>query len=469
MLFSAAISLACSSDNGKASSADGGPTDGGGGGAGGRTTKRPSRDASVGDAIAPSGGGSAGTGATTGGASGSTSAGGTTARGTGGSGGRSTSSGGAGTTSAGGVANGGTSAGSGGVATGGSSAGSGGAAGGEPRDAGDSGPPSGGVSDSGADAAPPGLPGDHVMCDGGDHGCPEPMAHAAMKPWMLAVDTDHIYFTSSTSNGELDRIPIGGGDVETIEPALQLPTYLAVAGGNVFWVDAFKADGQMYPGRLMQASVTGGQPLQLATTKYTGIASITSDGTNVYYWDNYNQVFAAPVGGGTVQTLFGGIFASNIVDMVRYGSNLYWTNSGTFNSTFTQKIPLTANIDRMSVTLQKAPELIVPGLNFPLFQLTADGAHVFYNDDRFIYRTGAYGGGVKRVVELPPGTTIVDMISDGANLYFTNGRLVYRAPVDGGESEIVSWGWQGLQSLAVDANHLYFCDTAGGFVVQANK
>jgi hypothetical protein len=76
---------------------------------------------------------------------------------------------------------------------------------------------------------------------------------------------------------------------------------------------------------------------------------------------------------------------------------------------------------------------------------------------------------VKRVITLPAGGTIVDMISDGTNLYFTDGRLVYRAPVGGGAPEVISWGWQGIQSLTVDANHLYFCDTTGGFVVQATK
>jgi hypothetical protein len=167
--------------------------------------------------------------------------------------------------------------------------------------------------------------------------------------------------------------------------------------------------------------------------------------------------------------VFSGVYASNIVDMVRYGNDLYWTNNGTWNSTFTQKIPLTANVDRTAVTLQKAPELIVPNLSSPLFQLTADGTHVFYNDNRFIYRTGTYGGSVKRVVALPTGGSVVDMLSDGANLYFTDGRLVYRAPVEGGAPEIISWGWQGVQSLSADANHLYFCDNAGGFVVQANK
>jgi hypothetical protein len=313
------------------------------------------------------------------------------------------------------------------------------------------------------------LSGEHELCDGGDHGCPEPLVVTAATPWMVALDADHVYFTSSTSTGEVDRIPIGGSTVEQVETSLPSPTYLAVASGDIFWVDATKVQGAQYAGRLMQASVTGGQALQLAVTKFTGIASVNSDGTSVYYWDNYNQVFAAPVGGGTVRLVFTGIYNSNVVDMVRYGNDLYWTNNGTWNSTYTQKIAGTANVDRMAVTVQKAPELIVPDLNYPLYQVTADGTYVFYNDNRFIYRTGTYGGDVKRIVELPAGSSILDMISDGTNLYFTDGQVVYRAPAAGGAPEAISWGWHGVQSLAVDANHLYFCDTTGGFVVQADK
>ena len=73
------------------------------------------------------------------------------------------------------------------------------------------------------------------------------------------------------------------------------------------------------------------------------------------------------------------------------------------------------------------------GLDFPLFQLAVDGTYVFYNDDKFIYRTGMYGGNVERFIALPvvAGSPVVDMISDGHALYITDGKLVYRVPVSG--------------------------------------
>jgi hypothetical protein len=252
---------------------------------------------------------------------------------------------------------------------------------------------------------------------------------------------------------------------------LNYPTYLAANGGNVFWVDKEQTPGQQTPGRLMQVPSGGGAAIQLASGGITGIANITTDGTGVYYWDNYNQVIAVTVGGGTPRYVFRGFGNSNTVDLVLFGSDIYYTNNGAWNSGFTAKLPGTANVDRIAVSGQPTPELIVRGLNYPLFQIAVDGTNVFYNDDKFIYRTGMYGGTVERLVALPPSgaSPIADMISDGQHLYLTDGKLVYRLPVSGGTPELISWGWSAVQSLALDADNLYFADTTGGYVVQIPK
>ena len=178
-----------------------------------------------------------------------------------------------------------------------------------------------------------------------------------------------------------------------------------------------------------------------------------------------------PVGGGTVGYVFRGLTNTNVVDLVRYGEDLYYTNNGLWNTNFTAKLPGTANVDRITVSGQPSPEIIVPSLDYPLFQIAVDGTNVFYNNDKFIYRTGMYGGAVKRLVSLPAstGSPVVDMVADGLNLYFTDGKLVYRMPVGGATPEVISWGWQAVQSLAVDADNLYFADTSGGYVVQMPK
>jgi hypothetical protein len=343
----------------------------------------------------------------------------------------------------------------------------------EPGDSGSDGDAST-PSEAAADAAPPGLDTSHASCgDAGVHGCPAPLILSTEpSPWAVAVDADHVYFTSSVSAGAVIRVPIGGGTEETVASDASFPTYLAVAGGNAFWVDKQQPQGQQNPGRLMQSPVIGGAALQLASSgPYTGIASVASDGSRVYYWDNYNQIYVVPVNGGAAGFVFKGIYATNIVDMVQYGPDIYYTNSGTWNTNFTVKLAGTANVDRIAITGQASPERIVSDLDYPLFQVAVDGTYVFYNDDKFIYRTGMYGGKVDRFITLPAGVAspVVDMISDGHMLYITDGKLVYRVAASGGIPEVISWGWGAVQSLALDVDNLYFADTTGGFVVQLPK
>jgi hypothetical protein len=59
---------------------------------------------------------------------------------------------------------------------------------------------------------------------------------------------------------------------------------------------------------------------------------------------------------------------------------------------------------------------------------------------------------------------IVDLVSDGSHLYFADAHNVYRVAVSGGTPDLVSWGWSGIQQLAVNANAVYFTDGVAGVV-----
>lgn len=408
-----------------------------------------------------------GTSASSGGSTGKPGSGGAGSGGKQGTGGSSASTSDAGTGGSVGAGGNGGAGGSGGAGGNGGTAGAGGIEGGVPDASTDGG-------DAGPAPPPPMISSLHEECDGGDHGCPEPSVLATVSsPWAVAIDADHVYWTESVGSGAVKRIPIGGGAQEPLATGLSSPTYITVAGGNVFWVDHATVQGQMYPGRLMQATVTGANAQQIAPANYTGVASINSDGQNVYYWDNFNIVFSVPVGGGAGKTVYGGIYNTNIVDLVLFNGNLYWSNSGVWNNTYTAKYPGTADIDRLAVSGQAEPELIVPSLNYPLYQVAADAAHTFYNDAEFIYRTGAYGGRVIKLVQFPKTVTttgpVTDMASDGTDLYFSDGKVLYSIPTAGGTPTVRSWGWKNIESLAVDANNVYFVDTDGGSVVQISK
>src|SRR5262249_49663114 len=148
-------------------------------------------------------------------------------------------------------------------------------------------------------------------------------------------------------------VPIGGGTKETIATGVLDPTYLTLGINEVFWVDQENPqNSQMSPGRLMQIAKTGGMAQQIASSGFSGVANINSDGKNVYYWVNFNIVYSVPVGGGFGKTVFGGIYDTNIADLVLFEGNLYWTNNGVWNATHTAKNPGTASVDRIAVSGQ---------------------------------------------------------------------------------------------------------------------
>jgi hypothetical protein len=158
-----------------------------------------------------------------------------------------------------------------------------------------------------------------------------------------------------------------------------------------------------------------------------------------------------------------------------FAGQLYWANSGIWNAAYTLKEPGTAGIARVSVSGTPQPSALVTQLDYPQFSIAVDDAHVFWSDQRAIYRTGLLGGSYVTVASLtdPPVSAvlptihvspIVDLVSDGSNLYLADAQKVYRVPVSGGTPEVVSWGWSGIQQLAVNANAVYFTDGVAGVV-----
>src|SRR5688500_17234122 len=60
----------------------------------------------------------------------------------------------------------------------------------------------------------------------------------APQAWGVAVDGDHVYFTSMTEGGMVARVPKAGGAPETIALAQAEPARLAVFEGRVYWTNA---------------------------------------------------------------------------------------------------------------------------------------------------------------------------------------------------------------------------------------
>jgi hypothetical protein len=412
-----------------------------------------------------------------GGASGAESTGGTSGASGGVSNGGSSGASAGGTSGAGGGVGGGSSGASAGGTSGAGTSGSGGAVA--------NGGSGGAIAGSGGAAGELGAAGDDGAAgaadDCGGHGCPAPTIINTTNPNGLALDGTYVYWTTVGPTGTVQRAPIAGGAAQPIATSEPDAFDLAVAGGDAFWLL-----NDTNVGEVIEASVAGTNRLQLATGVATGfvpaISSVSSDGASVYFVANFNDIAKIPIGVSTaspVPAISTGPNNSNIIDMVLFGGQLYYTNNGIFNSTYTAKLPNTAAIRSVDPAAGNGSVTLVSQLNFPLFEIAVDSAHIFWNDDQNIYSTGLIGGVATPLIAVDPvagGTTlpfppspVPDMVSDGVHLYYADAHTVYRVPVAGGSRHTVSFGWQSIQHLAVDANHVYFTDYGGGAVVEVAK
>ncbi len=472
--LTAAFAVACGSDNSSNPFAGGG----GGGSAGsagtgqGGTAVSSSGASSLGGAnFSGSAGvsGSAGTG-------GELHTGGASAGGAGGTNTAGASTGGASTggTSTAGASSGGTSGASTGGASGSAGATQNGGSGGALAGTGGTGGSSGGLGAAGDDGAA------GAADDCGGHGCPAPTIITTPNPNGLALDDTYVYWTTVATTGTVQRAPIAGGAAQPVASSEPDAFDLAVAGGNAFWLL-----NDTTVGEVVEASVTGSNRLQLGAGVATGfppaLSNVSSDGTSVYFVANFNDIAKIPAGVTTPSPLPAisvGPNNSNIIDMVLFGGLLYYTNNGIFNAGFTGKLANTAAIRSVDPAAGNGSVTLVSQLNFPLFQIAVDSAHIFWNDDQNIYSTGLIGGTATQLIAVDPVTggtaqfpasPVSDMVSDGVNLYYADAHTVYRVPVGGGARHTVSFGWQSIQRLAVDANNLYFTDFTGNAVVELAK
>jgi hypothetical protein len=331
---------------------------------------------------------------------------------------------------------------------------------GDPGAGGVGGAPSGEGGFAGSGGAPAG-------CDG--ELCPEPIPLAQVAaPWGLATDATHVYFTTYDEDGDVWRVPIAGGEPESIAENQIGAQDLGRAGGDLFWCLADSSSGQVVRGTI------DGDPVEpVARGIAPGVRYVSSDGIFAFYATVFNVVMRAPISGGAPAPLAQGPYNSNIMDMVLHDGELYYTNDGVWNDDYTAKFPKTAAIRKVHVSGAARVTSLVWGLDYPQFEIAVDENHVYWNDAEFIHRTGHEGGRSVPIVPLvsDPDSTLplVDLVSDGVDLYFANEHTVYTAPAAGGRPRLLASGMQRIRSLAVDAENVYFTDQQAGVVSKLAK
>jgi hypothetical protein len=348
---------------------------------------------------------------------------------------------------------------------GGTAGGTGGTAGGTGGTAGGTGGTAGGSTGGTAGA------GGSATCDpiANPHGCPAPtVAMSTSHPYGLALDADHLYYSTLDASGSVMRIPLGGSVAEPIATGEASPFDIAVDDTNVYWCLADQPSGHV-----VMAPKAGGMRQQLAVgDAFPGVGRVTSDGTYAYYVGSFNVIYRVAVAGGPSAYVAAGPDNSIVNDVALYDGELFWANDGIYNSTFSAKLPGTGYVGRAPVTGSSnlGRTTLKGGLDSPVWRTAVDGDHVFAIDGSFIYRGDRQGGGMTAIAPSTPATgQIYDMLSDGVYVYFVDSHAVYRLPVAGGTVETLSGGWTSLRSIAVNATDLYFTDLVGGVIMRRPK
>jgi hypothetical protein len=245
--------------------------------------------------------------------------------------------------------------------------------------------------------------------------CITTLASGLRFPAAIAVDDSHVYWATwgfadgigkpVSSSGNVARLPLRGGAVETLVSGDVAAACIAIDAMNVYYMTSTE---------IMKLSKSGGAPIALATGQ-SSPSAVATDGVDVY-WGNVGgmfQTWEAPVAGGTATQL-----------LPTYGA------------------PVAIALDKTGVYWLGATS-----------ESTSAVSRISSGDGRLALLSAVKG---------VPGAVVVD----GANAYFTTASpsygdsAVWQVPIGGGTATVLNRTQVTPGALAADATHLY-CASVG--------
>ena len=117
-------------------------------------------------------------------------------------------------------------------------------------------------------------------------------ATAAQLPWDVAVDGGAVYWNEYASPGSVMTAPVAGGAPAAVAAQQNGPRNLAIAGGNVFWINLWILGNDS--GAVMKTPVAGGAPIALASAQ-DDPNGIAVDGESVYWTNLGGTIMKLPI------------------------------------------------------------------------------------------------------------------------------------------------------------------------------
>jgi hypothetical protein len=233
----------------------------------------------------------------------------------------------------------------------------------------------------------------------------------------LAVGGGFAYYTSM--GGAIKRVPLDGGDAQTLAFGMSPTGAIAVSDKDVYWANGGNMQGQ---GRIMKAPLGGGLPATVAQGLHFP-AAIAIDSTDVYFVETCcsNQaLWRASKDGGTPVKLADIPARTFAWGLTLDRSYVYWTEDA-FGVGDGQ-------VKRMAKATTNAEVLVESQPGVAGVAVDAWNVYWFVSTNNF-----APTNAVRR--RALAGGPIVDIAADGAQTIASDGRFVWwgtTEPHDGG-------------------------------------
>lgn len=291
-----------------------------------------------------------------------------------------------------------------------------------------------------------------------DAGAPTMLAAGPAKT--IALDTTHVYWTDSATNGILKIAKQGGESITLVPERTDKEGALAVGPTHVCWARNTRPDGA-----ILQVPIEGGTPVVVASQQFSP-SGVAVDAANVY-WTTYGEWFMSGTPKGTVMKAS---LETGVVTMIadnRTGAGAiavdataaYWSESGGGDTT--------GGTDAVMKALLAGGSPVTLHVAFPYgsipYLIGIDGSSVYYRDGG-LRKVPLSGGNVTTLLSAFPA--LAEARVDGAHVYWVGSGAIMRMSVDGGPQTAIVTGDQ-PSALAVDQTHLYWSNAQGAVMTLA--
>jgi len=228
----------------------------------------------------------------------------------------------------------------------------------------------------------------------------------------LAVDQEHVYFTSEQGNAVL-RIAKAGGPAAIVTQA-QAPTQLALDQTHVYFVSFARHE----PGGSVQRVAKAGGAAEILASGHIGLDAVVVDERDVYFRSN-SGLWRVPKLGGPAQSLWTRTPTQNALRLVADATHLYFVLETPGSGKYA--------LARLS-KVGGAPEVIGPVVNANA-RLALSDSHVYFFRQASLMHDllakVAKAGGEPETVDGSGHSTGYLTVS-GGDVYFTDINTVYR-------------------------------------------